>query len=175
VPLRSSIPFTEDLSSRVQGFSCGDNPWEIEVAQWIQLPRGSGGALDAMEDQSTEVWLYETEAGELVGYTSLGSTEWAYPNPRKGARISLQIIPCLGIRKEFQGKPPSPTPREERYAWRIFEDLLDKAISRKRDRRWLGLLVHQQNEKAIAFYRHFGFADYGARKDYKSMLLDLGE
>ena len=70
-PLKPGIAFGEPLLSRVVGFSCGESPWEHEVAEWIQLPRGNGGALDAIADQGTAVWLYETVAGEVVGFGSL--------------------------------------------------------------------------------------------------------
>jgi hypothetical protein len=130
-PLRPAIVFTEALLPRVQGFDCGDTPWEQDVAAWIQQGPNKGGALDAMADLGTEVWLYETEAGQLVGYGSLGVNEWRYPNPRKSDRVPIQIIPYFGIRRQFQGQPPAPCPREERYAHRIFEDLLVKACQRR--------------------------------------------
>jgi hypothetical protein len=106
-----------------------------------------------MADQGTEVWLYRTEAGELVGYASLGKAEWRYPDPRKGPRVAVRIIPFIGVSEAFQGMPPAPTPREERYAWRIFEDLLAKAIERQAHSHLLASLVHKDNERAISFYR----------------------
>jgi hypothetical protein len=172
-PLKPAIVFDESLLSRVAGFSCGDEEWEREVAQWIQLPRGSGGALDAIADQGTAVWLYETAAGNLVGYGSLGVSYWRHPNPKKSPQVPLLIIPFVGIRSEFQGKPPPPTPRTERYAWRIFEDLLAKALAHQPPHELLGLFVHKRNERAIAFYRRFGFIDFSTRGDYQSMLLEL--
>jgi hypothetical protein len=65
-PLAPPIAFTEELLERVAAFECGSEPWEREVADYIRAPRGTGGALDDMANNGTQVWLYETTAGELM-------------------------------------------------------------------------------------------------------------
>jgi len=156
----------------VADFDCGDEPWEQEVANWIKGPRGSGSALDDMANNGTKVWLYETEADELVGFGSLGVTHWRWDNPKKGQWTPIYIIPFFGVRKTFWEQPPGP--KSERYSRRIFEDLLYKAINDPAQYRLLGLMVHQQSGRAIKFYREkFGFADYGTSKEYLRMILDL--
>jgi hypothetical protein len=32
------IPFPEALLPKVQGFDCGQEPWEKEVSDWIKAP-----------------------------------------------------------------------------------------------------------------------------------------
>src|SRR5437588_494581 len=81
--LRAPIIFDSGHLSRVKDFECGTQPWEVEVSDWIKAPRGAGGALDDMANLGTRVWLYETEADELVGYGSLGETFWRWPDPKK--------------------------------------------------------------------------------------------
>jgi hypothetical protein len=125
-PLKPALPFSEALLSRVQGYVCGTEPFEQEVAAWIQAARGAGGALDELENAGTLVWLYESEAGELVGIGSLGVTQWRWDNPKKGPWTPIWIIPFYGVQTPFQGQPPGA--RENRYARRIFEDLLAKAM-----------------------------------------------
>jgi hypothetical protein len=172
-PLKPATPFAEELLSRVQGFSCGGEAWEQDVARWIQLPRGQGGALDAMADLGTEVWLYERTDGQVVGFGSLGVTTWRYPNPKKSDRVAVQIVPYFGIRHEYKGLPPAPCPREERYAFRIFADLLAKARERIARSDLLGLLVHRDNARAIAFYQRFGFQVFTQRGDLTGMIVGL--
>src|SRR5580700_5824970 len=95
-PLKPALPFSASLLSRVQGFVCGTEPFEQEVAAWLQAARGAGGALDEMENAGTLVWLYESEAGELVGFGSLGVTQWRWDNPKKGPWTPICIIPFYG-------------------------------------------------------------------------------
>jgi ribosomal protein S18 acetylase RimI-like enzyme len=163
-PLKPAIPFAESLLSRVQGFNCGDKTYEEEVARWIQAARGGGGALDDMANSPTTVWLYESEAGELVGFGSLGLTQWRWS--------PIWIIPFYGVQAQFQGQPPGP--KEDRYARRIFEDLLAKAVAGPTERQLLGLCVHPENERAIRVYRAYGFVEYGQNKEgYLRMIVNL--
>lgn len=157
--LAPPIPFTEQLLERVRDFHCGDEAYEVEVAQYIKSPRGTGSALDDMVNNGTQVFLYETLAGELVGYGSLGTTLWRWDNPKKGPWTPIYIIPFYGVQSSFKGQPPGP--KEHRYARRIFEDLLARAVEHPERRRLLGLCVHPQNVRAIKVYRDYGFMDYG--------------
>ncbi len=80
-----------------------------------------------MESGSAEVWLYEDETGHLIGFISLniellegtGQVEWSGP---------VYCVTCFGIHTDFRGKPAGP--REHRYAWRIFQGLIDETERR---------------------------------------------
>src|SRR5262249_21740226 len=144
-----------------------------EVADYIQGARGTGSALDDMANNGTSVWLYETVAGELVGYGSLGTTQWRWDDPKKGSWTPIYIIPFYGVQTPFQGQPPGD--KADRYGRRIFEDLMGKALAHPEKRRLLALCVHPKNEKAIKVYRDFGFIDYGTtgKTGYLRMIVDL--
>lgn len=101
---------------------------------------------------------------EVVGYGSLGSHRWRYPNPKKSDPLPIQIIPLFGIDKRFHGFPPG-SPAPERFASRVFEDLLTKAIARVTTHGdLLGLLVDRRNVRAARFYE---------RKEHRAMIVQL--
>ncbi len=177
--MRRRIPFTEEHLSRVAGFECGLSQWDRDVANWIQAdPSDPEGALAQSIQFGTSVWLYESEAGEIIGYGSLGSTRWPMADATSGtiARTEVQIVPFLGIQTPFQGKP-ADVPKSERYSRQVFCDLISIAIERRRagtGGRWLGLFVHPSNERAIHFYEVFGFEIIGVSKQgYVRMAVDL--
>lgn len=111
--------------------------------------------------RGTQVWLFETAGGEIVGFGSVGTSIWQWPPPH-GHRTSIVLIPMLGIDVRFQGQPVDP-------AWRYSRQLISHLISEGqrivRDwpvdaelrPQWLVLLVHQDNARAIQFYEHCGF------------------
>jgi hypothetical protein len=88
----------------VQGFHCGDERWEREVADWLKSPSGPNSAREDLHKYGTEVWLHRTEEGELVGVSSLGESQWSWPPPR-GPKRRISIIPCVGLHKALQGQP----------------------------------------------------------------------
>ena len=116
------ISFTEDLLPKVQGFDCGNEPWEVEVSEWIKAARGAGGAVDDLS--RNQVWLYAIEEGDLVGFGSLGEISQKWPRG-KDPPIQASIIPMLGIDKKYWGQPPGP--RENRYSTLILDDLIAEA------------------------------------------------
>src|SRR5262249_22212315 len=89
------IPFTEELLPKVQGFDSGSEPWEQEPANWIKAGLGGDGAVDALT-QGTKVWLYLTDAGDLVGFGSLGEARQRWPRA-KDPQILASSIPMLGV------------------------------------------------------------------------------
>ena len=154
----------------VQNFSCGVDPWQVEVAQWIKA-ESQDNALNRMTE-GTEVWLYRNAAGEVVGYGSLGKTEWRWPPPT-GSWEVVSIIPYFGVQTRFQGEPRG-APRNERFAYQIVRDLVVKAI--RHGTRILGLFVDGDNKRAIKFYEQAGFIALPAGgKKYLGMYLYLRE
>jgi ribosomal protein S18 acetylase RimI-like enzyme len=161
-------PFSAALLSEVRDFFCGDEPWQVEVAQWIKDATLDDGAVRWMQ-HGTKVWLYRTNAGELIGFGSLGTTKWRMR--RDAPRESVGIIPAFAVALRFQGEPKH-LPPEERYAARIMGDLISKAGSL--GPKIVGLFVDKRNVRAIAFYNRIGFQalpDEGA--PYLKMYLDL--
>jgi GNAT superfamily N-acetyltransferase len=165
------IPFAEDLLEAVADFHCGDEPHERELADWVRQE-----ALQAMAG-GTDVWLFATAEGELVGYGSLGTTRWKWPDPA-GPKVPLQIIPAVAIQKAYWGKPEGP--REGRYSSQILDHLIAEATDRSAVSPLLGLFVHPDNERAIRVYQRVGFVPYTHTYTdkttgvvYRSMLYEL--
>jgi len=161
MPGLTRIPFTPDLLPKVQGFACGDKPYEREVSDWIKAPRGGRGAIDELE-QGNEVWLYLTEEGDLVGFGSFGVALQRWPRP-KDPQIPASVIPMLGVDRKFKKQPPGP--REQHYSAQILADLVLRARAHVAERPILILYVNEQNIPAINFYLAAGFVEL--HKPYK--------
>jgi GNAT superfamily N-acetyltransferase len=165
----------------VQSFFCGPERWAVEVAEWIKSP---AGVLDDIRNYpTTEVWLFRTGGGELVGFSSLGEQMVSLPMP-KGPKRLVSCIPFMGVAKSFQRKPEGAR-REDRFASRILEDLIECAAEKTAKRPDLTaamiLSVDDGNKSAIGFYEKRGFADQKCphkNKEtgivYRRMILNIG-
>jgi ribosomal protein S18 acetylase RimI-like enzyme len=142
----------------VAAFDCGDAVWERQVSEWIQAEAGTGGAADAITF-FTHIWVYRDPAGELVGFGSLAEAiHWPAPGTPRHNFPRASVIPYFGIDRRFHGQPPGP--REQRFAYRIFRDLMAEAEKVQAERPLLILEVDTDNVRAERFYREsFGFAD----------------
>jgi len=177
-----SLNFDELQRQRVAQFYCGTESWEVDVADWIRKPLGEGGALDDLANPSFKlgVTLYETDSGELIGYGSLGESRWAFPDRATGKKMSLQIqiIPFVGLQKQFQGQPSGGL-KNEQYSYQILGDLISRArarwqIDRSSTAPILGLCVDPRNARAIKFYENCGFIPHGTTKDgYLRMYVNI--
>lgn len=174
ISLLRKVPFTEELLPNVQGFFCGDLFWEGEISDWIKDPEQ--GAREVREGQC-DAWLYANQDGELVGFSSLGSSNWRWPTP-KDPRISLNVIPALGVDKRFWGKPEGA--RADRYSAQILRDLIETARTHSTRQPLLALYVHPDNIRAIKAYENAGFKPfsktykaYSSQPDYVSRILNL--
>jgi len=85
------VPFTEDLLDRVHGFDLGDVDFQKELGDWLR-----SDAVAAMQ-RGTKVWLYVNQAGEIVGYGSLGVTRWKYPDGT-ARKTDVLIVPAVALR-----------------------------------------------------------------------------
>ncbi len=155
--------FHSTLLPDVADFDCGDaeGAWCVEVSEWIRDP---DGALLSMARRKTKVWLYCLPDGRLVGYGSLGTSKWEWPE--FGSPLStLFHIPFFGVAQHFRGKPDGEG--EVRYSRQIMEDLIAEA------RAWpagrlvtpvVTLYVDERNESAMKFYRKCGFRDFREKR-----------
>jgi ribosomal protein S18 acetylase RimI-like enzyme len=159
-PIPPGILFDASQFERIRDFSCAraghaEERWEQDVSEWIKAPHGEHGALDAVRDKIADVWLYEDEEGNLIGFTSLGigvvDTTTAATLP-----ATVYTVPYFGIHTNFRGKPDGP--REQRYAWRIFQGLIDEA-ERRGKYTTLTLYVDPANPAYQGFYPLFGFEE----------------
>lgn len=133
-------------------FDCGQDQFGKKATDWIRCVNASDCAIQAMRDRDTEVYLYSTPAGQLVGFGSLGKTK------RKVKRVEEEwsIIPHVGIGLQFRGCPKG-VPWQDRYAASIMLDLMD--VARDHHTPTLLLYVHQDNGPARTLYRRLGFID----------------
>ncbi len=153
----SKVRFDAHLLPAVEHFDCGDSVCGLNAAKWL---KGNPSvtedcALTVIEKFGTEVWLYKTAEGELVGFASLGHTRWRIPNSDSPRKL-VSVIPWLGIQPKFRKKPEG-APIEETYAGLILDDLISEAESHEDRDRFICLCVHRANTGAIRLYKHFGF------------------
>lgn len=133
--------FTPDIQATVQNFSCGDEDWSIKMSEWI-----SGTPCIMSMNRGTEVWLFSNDAGTIVGFGSVGVTDWPWPEPGC-PKEKICIIPAMAVHKAFQGNG---------YSRRIIRFLVGRAITYRLF--GLALYVNPQNEAAIELYRSENFA-----------------
>ncbi len=144
--LLKKSPFTMDDLPIVQGFDCGDDPWQVEISEWIQ-DRGEDPVSYALH-HGCEVWLYWTDEDGLVGYGSLAERSWKWPTP-------INTIPMLGIQKKFWGQPKGEG--EQKFSLQLLADLAATARTHTSRKPLLGLHVNRNNAQAIRFYQSVGF------------------
>ncbi len=176
--LLRKIPFTEQLLPAVADFDCGGEPWEQPLNEWIKAkPDVKHGALYEMKRRKNlNVWLHVNQADELIGYSSLGESNWRWPLPAD-PRVPISVIPNVAIQRRFQGKPDEPP----RYSRQIMDHLVFEARQQKNRYPLLGLYVDPRNARAIAMYRRESFEDFQTYTDpddgitYCGMLLKLAD
>jgi ribosomal protein S18 acetylase RimI-like enzyme len=149
-PLLEAAEFLPASLPLVADFSCGDTIWGTAMNDWIKSPPT---ARFGTSRHDTIVWLYYHPDGRIVGFGSLGTTQWKYPPPN-GPRKEFSYIPALAIQTFFQHLPPDGL-NNPRFSHQILADLIAKAVSQSSD--YVALLVHPENLCAIAVYRRFGF------------------
>jgi ribosomal protein S18 acetylase RimI-like enzyme len=143
--------YTKELKAETQDFECGDDPWAIEIADWIK----GGDPFYFERKRGTRTWLYYNDKGQQVGYGSLGTHTCPPLFPDEPEKL-FQIIPNLGVRTAHQ---------HQGYATSICGDLLYEAqefLNQSMARGepvapLVSLFVHPQNLTAINLYRKVGF------------------
>lgn len=173
------IQFDESQLARVVDFTCGSKPFQTEVSDWIKAPTDApDGALQAIRDFQTGVWLYETDDRDIIGFASLGSHQWtiADPETKKKVPTPIQIIPNFAIRSCYKRKPEG-VPADQQFASLIFTDLLliaQERMEREGAPPMVGLLVYVENTRAIELYKQFGFIELGlTSQNYVRMVARL--
>lgn len=156
--------FTAADATIVAGFDCGTESWEVAQSNWITSTK----VLESIERYGTDVWLYFSQSGELVGFGSVGRTRRPHP-PGSNEFANFSTIPSLAVRRQFWGKPL----QGEKFSTQIMDDLVLQAYGHKTE--LLILDVHVQNTHAESFYREYGFSDYfnDIKGEYRRMVLPL--
>lgn len=117
---------------------------------------------------------YATAEKEVVGFGSLGTSNWNYPDP-SAKRLTVAVIPAVAIQTKWWGKPDGP--REGRYSAQILDHLILEAAKLVLAVPVLGLFVHPSNVRACKVYERAGFqafsrtyTDKTTGVTYRSML-----
>ncbi|MDB5344351.1 MAG: Protein containing GCN5-related N-acetyltransferase domain protein [Schlesneria sp.] len=141
--------FSANDADLVAHFECGDQPWELAQSLWIRGP----GVIRSMAERQTEVWLYFNTAGHLVGFGALGQSRRPHPPDSKNY-TKFSVIPSLAVQRDLWGKPEEG----DKYSTQILDDLFLQAELHGTE--FLILDVHVNNDRALAFYRDYGFTEY---------------
>ena len=87
--------FSPSDLAKVQGFDCGDAPYEREVAAWIQGPDSpeidSAATSVNHPKRPGRVWLYRLDDGTVVGFGALGFSEWRWRG-KKDPHVPVSIL-----------------------------------------------------------------------------------
>ncbi len=151
--------FTEDQWQEVQDFQCGESPYQVAVANWLKADKDAEeSAVKAIHDNDRpcRVWLYRLADGRLVGFGALGKSRWRWTG-KKDPWVPISSVTWYAVHSDFQGKPIGP--KEERYSYRILEDLIGEAQVDQETHPVLALNVHKDNTRAIDLYMSIGFTE----------------
>jgi GNAT superfamily N-acetyltransferase len=166
--------FTKANLPDVQDFYCGDEPYEMEVANWLKGSDEDGvdSALNSINhpERPSQVWLYKL-GEKLVGFGSLAKTDWRWPGTNNDPKLPLSIIIWIGVQKDYWGQPPGP--KEEWFSTQILDDLVAEAQQHAKTHPVLGLFVHKDNTRAIRFYKESGFSDQLVQRVAKTGLYKM--
>ncbi len=183
IPRLQSTLFEEEKHlAALQDFDCGSGNYAVEIADWIKNKPPDGVLNDLRKYPTLRVWIYTLDENTIVGFGSLQKARWRLRESGEAKkRVSILLIPYVGIKKEFHGQPMDATDKFDRYSSQILDDLVGKAKTHRPARHWLGLYVHPENLGAIKLYqRHefkrldgIGIYHKDFRVRYPTMLLDL--
>ncbi|HUY31313.1 MAG TPA: hypothetical protein VMV69_00925 [Pirellulales bacterium] len=71
--------FSANNQPEVADFFCGNEPWELAIADWIVAKENDRhGALWPMKHRQTRIWLFY-DGDAVVGYGSIGTANWSWP------------------------------------------------------------------------------------------------
>lgn len=132
---------------RINGFDCGIGSLDIWLVKHARAAAGAGSARTYV--------VMDAEQDRVVGYhaLSLASIEPTEATDRARKGMSRHPIPAmllarLAVDKTVQGKGIGAF---------LLKDAMSRALSVAEQAGMRLLLVHALNDKARAFYEHFGF------------------
>lgn len=165
-PFLRAQKFTPEVQSQLGTFDCGTSVFARDMTDWITGPR----CFASIRDRGTNVWLFRDDHGSVVGFGSVGETEWKWPD-QKSPFKKMSFIPALATHSNFQ-RTPYDAPREEQYSMAILIFLIAQA--RKLGHQYLVLFAHKDNTGAQSLYEIAGF-EYSPEsyKGNRKMFLDV--
>ena len=137
------------MVEEVRHFDFGVEPYHREMSHWLISDVATALSY------GTKVWLYGNLSGDIVGFGSLGETNWNYPD-KKSPRVKVAVIPALGLRREFWGCPIG-VDAGQRYSPQILDHLITLAPQLPSRPQAIGLFVYPANLAAIRLYERHHF------------------
>lgn len=145
----TAIPYSPDMVDEVRHFDFGSESYHREMSHWLL------SEVAVAMSYGTKVWLYGNVSGDIVGFGSLGETNWNFPD-KKSPRVKVAIIPALGLRQEFWGCPKDADPGH-RYSSQILDHLITLPTHLPSRPRAIGLFVYPANLAAVKLYERHHF------------------
>jgi ribosomal protein S18 acetylase RimI-like enzyme len=136
----------------LDAFSCGDDAFSVEVADYLKSRRW----MDPSGKAKPPVYQFGNDR-EVVGYAAAAFANRPHPDDTSLDRARYFTIFVMGVHQRLRGavNPASPV-AGERFAATVFRAL--EAIARtKVDCVGLALWVRENNTRAVAFYSRLGF------------------
>jgi ribosomal protein S18 acetylase RimI-like enzyme len=107
---------------------------------------------------SPETYRFRSLDGStVVGYASAAFGNRAHPKNGASEKARYLVVYVVGVHEHLQGRR-NPDNKDESYATSIFR-ILERFAREKDGCRGLMLRVRPDNDRAVAFYRRFGFQD----------------
>lgn len=144
---RFSDPQPLDNEHRINGFDCGVGSLDIWLVKHARAAAGAGSARTYV--------VVDAEQDRVVGYHALSvasiERREATARARKGMPkhpIPAMLLARLAVDRTVQGKGIGAF---------LLRDAMNRALSVAEQAGIRLLLVHAVNDRARAFYEHFGF------------------
>jgi len=126
-------------------FDCGEpqlNDW-LKRRALANQASGASRTFAVVDNRRRVVGYYALSAGAVAHRVSTGAVRRNMPDP-----IPVIVLARLAVDRNAQGK---------QIGGALLRDAVSRAISVSENAGIRALLVHALNERAIAFYRHYGF------------------
>lgn len=159
-----ALPDDPDLDTFQSGVAEVDDYFRSRV--WFNTQKGKS---------SPPTYQFRTdEGGDIVGYAAANWRRSGHPEDASEDRAKYLVIYAAGLHVQFHGVPNPKAPTES-FATSMFR-VLEQFARDKEGCAGLYLWVRADNDRAIAFYRKFGFVDDPAgpvQRDDKSPHLTM--
>lgn len=131
----------------VSDFDCGEpllNDW-LKRRALANQASGASRTFVVVDNRRRVVGYYALSAGAVAHRVSTGAVRRNMPDP-----IPVMVLARLAVDRNAQGK---------QIGGALLRDAVSRAISVSENAGIRALLVHALNERAIAFYCHYGFEE----------------
>ncbi len=148
-------PLTEEGLRDFSAFSCGPDPWHIDLNEYLRD--------DALKHQAYEVsktYLCYGASAQPVGFVSVSAAHLHRTNVT-GRRIPYEIVPALLIGRLGVAEAE----KDRGYGKKIIAVIRQMARILSIGCRMLALQVDVENIAAVGFYEHQGFMKAREKQD----------